>query len=282
MLNIHQEVKDKLVYFHKIRKIPNIIFHGPSGSGKKTIVFDFINMIYNDIPKDKHKDYIYIVNCSHEGKGIKFIRDDLKFFAKTHINSNNGDVFKCIILLNADKLTIDAQSALRRCIEIFCYNTRFFITVENKQRLLKPIISRFCEIYIPEPIYQGKIINLYKYNSFNENELKIIEKKRFETLKKEITRFKKNVGIELTHNDLIKFSIKLYEKGNSGLDLIYLIENGDLSKDIPLLQKYSFLVLFNSVKKEIRNEKLIILFILNFIFLIKDENGIIIENVLTF
>ena len=30
------------------------------------------------------------VNCAH-GKGIKFIREELKFFAKTHINSNGGN-----------------------------------------------------------------------------------------------------------------------------------------------------------------------------------------------
>ena len=30
------------------------------------------------------------VNCA-QGKGIKFIRDDLKFFAKTHINFKNGN-----------------------------------------------------------------------------------------------------------------------------------------------------------------------------------------------
>ena len=44
------------------------------------------------------------------------------------------------------KLTIDAQSALRRCIEIYSHNTRFFFIVENKNKLLKPIISRFASI----------------------------------------------------------------------------------------------------------------------------------------
>ena len=47
-------------------------------------------------------------------------------------------------LKHADKLTIDAQSALRRCIELFSHTTRFFIIVEDKNKLLKPIISRFC------------------------------------------------------------------------------------------------------------------------------------------
>ena len=97
-----------------MHKIPNIIFHGPSGSGKRTIVHEFINTIY-DNDHERIKSFVRYVNCAH-GKGIKFIREELKFFAKTHIQSNGGDIFKSIVLLNADKLTMDAQSALRRCI----------------------------------------------------------------------------------------------------------------------------------------------------------------------
>ena len=160
-LQIHQNILDKLTYFCSIHKIPNIIFHGPSGCGKKYIVNEFINMIYHN-DKEKIKKFTMYINCAH-GKGIKFIRDELKFFAKTHINSNGGDIFKSIILLNADKLTTDAQSALRRCIELFSHTTRFFVIVEDKYKLLKPILSRFCEIYIPEPTVDGNVINLYKY-----------------------------------------------------------------------------------------------------------------------
>ena len=110
------------------------------------------------------KSNIMLVNCAH-GKGIKFIREELKFFAKSNIQTNKGILFKTIVLLNADCLTIDAQSALRRCIELFSTNTRFFIIVENKNKLLNPILSRFCEIYIPEHLdHTGKIVNLHKIN----------------------------------------------------------------------------------------------------------------------
>jgi DNA polymerase III delta prime subunit len=42
----HPEIKDKLNYFLSTGKIPNIIFHGASGSGKRTIVNNFIADIY--------------------------------------------------------------------------------------------------------------------------------------------------------------------------------------------------------------------------------------------
>jgi len=160
LVSIHR----KLDYFIMTGKIPNIIFHGAAGTGKKTIVFNFIDKIYKPINYIKDQDNsngrcfrnilknnVMLVNCCH-GKGIKFIREELKFFSKMNIQYTEGISFKSVVLFNADCLTIDAQSALRRCIELFSHNTRFFIVVENIHKLLNPIVSRFCEIYVPETI----------------------------------------------------------------------------------------------------------------------------------
>ena len=273
-LDIHKNIKDKLKYFYNIKKIPNIIFNGPSGSGKSTIVNNFINLIYGG-NKDIISDFVMYVNCAH-GKGIKFIRDELKFFAKMHINSNGGDIFKSIILLNGDKLTVDAQSALRRCIELFSHNTRFFIIVEDKYKLLKPILSRFCEIYVPEPEYKGKKINLYKHNLgqiFKFNDIKTL---KADWLKKEIS---KSVSTDININALIDLINRLYEKGYSALDLLQMIENETTvdntikNKNNYLLEKkYELLIAFNKVKKEFRNEKLLMFFILNFTYLDSEYN----------
>ena len=285
MLPIHENIKEKLDYFLSIQKIPNIIFHGPPGSGKKTLLTDFIQKIYQN-DKNKMKQYTMYVNCSY-GKGIKFIREELKFFAKTNIHENT---FKIIILLNADKLTVDAQSALRRCIELFNHNTRFFIVIEDKYKLLKPILSRFCEIYISQPIWNNTEINLHQYHlnykiKNGENGEKeencvttknIIEKKTksssscsLENLKKQLKKLSvKKKDQELHIKDLVLISGEFYEKGYCGLDLLTLLENHKfMEKEISLEKRYELLICFNKVIKEIRNEKLILFFILNFIFL---------------
>ena len=68
--NIHSDITDKLNLFIKEGKIPNIIFHGPSGSGKRTIVHRFINDIY-----ESNKSIIKNnVICIFTRKGIKFVR----------------------------------------------------------------------------------------------------------------------------------------------------------------------------------------------------------------
>ena len=268
MIHIHQPIKDKLEYFHNNKKIPNIIFNGPSGSGKSSIVNEFISLIY-DGNKEKIRDFVMYVNCAH-GKGIKFIREELKFFAKTHINSNGGDVFKSIVLLNGDKLTMDAQSALRRCIELFSHNTRFFIIVEDKYKMLKPILSRFCEIYIPEPEYNGKVINLYKYNLEQTFKMGDLNVKRIDWLKVELEKTfvagKKNAEISISEQTLLNFVTKLYEKAYNALDIIQILEDGRLQLADDSKQ-YDLLIAFNKVRKEFRNEKLLMLFVLNFIYL---------------
>lgn len=270
-LIIHQSIKDKLDYFYKIHKIPNIIFHGPSGSGKRSIVNEFINKIY-DCDREKIKSFVMYVNCSH-GKGIKFIREELKFFAKTHINSNGGNTFKSIILLNADKLTMDAQSALRRCIELFSHNTRFFIVAEDKYNLMKPILSRFCEIYVPEPVLNGEIINLYRHNLNEVFKMKDVKIQKNVALAKELMKINKNITLE----ELMLLCTKLYEKGYSALDVLSILENPYfLRSSISEEKRYELLLCFNRVRREFRNEKLLFLFILNFIFL---SSELCLENI---
>ena len=271
----HPEIKEKLDLFLRSKNIPNIIFHGKSGSGKRTIVHNFINDIYNS-NKELLKNYVMYVNCAH-GRGIKFIRDELKFFAKTHVNIEGTSKFKTIVLSNADELTIDAQSALRRCIELFSHTTRFFIIIENKYKLLKPILSRFCELYVYEPKIKDKVVNLHRIsvnNTFLNKTVKNHTKNIF--LKKIINDFNENnvcttdnsnnntvINDEIT-NKIKNITSDLYEKGYSGLDIISYLENNDVFEPI---QRYQMILLFNRVKKDFRNEKLFILFMLNFILL---------------
>lgn len=266
MLSIHKEINNKLDMFIKKNRVPHIIFHGPYGSGKKTIVRNFLKKIYNNY-EDKMKDYVMYVDCA-QGKGIKFVRDDIKFFAKTNIQNN---LFKSIVFLNTDKLTMDAQSALRRCIELFSHSTRFFIILEDKYKLLKPISSRFCEFYVGLPKVTNKAISLHEYkinDIYNNND----EKKRLEYIQKILTQLKKE---KENNNDLKLYNVvdKFYNKGISGLDIIKTIEKTRMFNEN---DKIEYLFLFNDAKKEFRNEKTFMIFMLTIIFL---RNNCSLENI---
>jgi DNA polymerase III delta prime subunit len=238
---MHKKIKKQLDHFIKTKKIPHIIFHGPLGSGKRTLLKYLIDKLYIN-----NKNVMY-VNCGH-GKGIKFIREELKFFAKSNIKNNNKGVFKSIVLLNADKLTIDAQSALRRCIEQFSKNTRFFIIVENKDKLLKPILSRFCNIFVENPLIDCINLHNLKHNNI------LIDKKRKEYLKKNLEN--KDHSLK----NCFSISTKLYEQGYSGLDIMNYL-NGS----VPTL-----LIYFDKIRKEFRSEKLLMLNFICFLFIRKN------------
>ena len=277
---IHKDIHTKLDVFIKNRKIPNIIFYGPRGSGKTFILSRFISSVY-DGDKTAMKNYVMRANCAH-GKGIRFIREELKFFAKTNIDLKDGAIFKSVILTNADKLTIDAQSALRRCIELFSYSTRFFIVVENKDSLLKPILSRFCDIYVPQPMIIGcgggiaAPVNLHSYRANLVCDTSKIERLREKSLGELI-----KIHPDYLHADessasasatpaptldeykrIVDLSVVLYEQGYCGLDVIEFVKN---SPHMNQIKKYELLIMFDKVRKEFRNEKLLLLFILHFI-----------------
>lgn len=168
------------------------------------------------------------VNCGY-GKGIKFIRDCVKYFAKTNINLEG--MFKTVVLGNADKLTNDAQSALRRCIEQFSGSTRFFMVTTEKHRLLKPIISRFTEMYVS--------------NRVNLHSLAIPVD---ETRKVKFRAYMQDLS------NIEELCERLYKEAYSVLDLASFVEEEDLDAKA----KYRWLMHYAKIKSEYRNERFIL------------------------
>tara|TARA_Y100000389_G_scaffold189946_1_gene214243 strand:+ start:429 stop:1262 length:834 start_codon:yes stop_codon:yes gene_type:complete len=265
-INIHKEITTKLDFFIKNKKIPHIIFYGDSGSGKRFILNNFIKKIYNNNNK-LIKDYVMYVNCAH-GKGIRFIRDELKFFAKTNIQNLNGVFFKSIVLFNAGWLTTDAQSALRRCIEQFSHNTRVFIVIEDTDCLLKPILSRFCNIYIPLPTINNKRISLHSYNinNIDNDPLYIKKDKYFNNIMTKYYNRSIQDKNKLNVKEIYKISHELYYKGYHAKNIIDFLEK----TKIKIINKYKLLIYYDKIRKQFRQEILLIFFCLNYLYLRKN------------
>lgn len=267
-MNVHKDIVRRINGFADSNKIPNILMHGPSGSGKRTILSDFIRYIYKN-NKSKIAEHVRYVECS-QGKGIKFIRDELKFFAKTNVYNEDGISCKCVVLLNADKLTVDAQSALRRCLELFTHTTRFFMVVQNKSGLLRPILSRFCIIYIPIPIIDQKLTNLITMSldkSFKSKGKSQVGYSKYKQAQlKSFTDALNKVSGGINYKSIFTTANQLYEKGFSGLDLIEYVK-----KNLKTETDYTILLALHKMKPEVRNENLFIAFGLQCLFLRSDK-----------
>ena len=187
------------------------------------------------------------VNCAY-GKGIKFIRDNLKFYAKTNISDNCH--FKTVVLHNAEHLTCDAQSALRRSIEQFSFNTRFFFITNDKHKLLKPILSRLSEIAIA------------KHDNYHIQAVNIA----FPVVKKDrdLTNALKLVMSKLTtESNLFETAQSLYDQAYSGRDIAKYVEGSD----VDTIFKYEWLLFYYNHRENFRVEIMFIYMLLyTFVF----------------
>ncbi len=82
------------------------------------------------------------LNASDE-RGIDVVRDRIKSFARTSFGGAN---YRIIFLDEADALTSDAQSALRRTMEQFSNNVRFILSCNYSSQIIDPIQSR-CAVF---------------------------------------------------------------------------------------------------------------------------------------
>ncbi len=86
------------------------------------------------------------LNASDQ-RGIDVVRDRIKGFAR----SSFGGDFRIVFLDEADSLTDDAQSALRRTMEQFSDNTRFILSCNYSSKIIDPIQSR-CAVFRFSPL----------------------------------------------------------------------------------------------------------------------------------
>lgn len=123
----------------------HFLFYGPPGTGKTSTITSLCNELYASRPRDQ---YVLNINASYDS-GIDMVRHKIKPFCKrsTATFDYKGHVidYKFVVLDEADTLTKDAQNALRRCIEIYSYNTRFCFLCNYVTNIIAPILSR-CSV----------------------------------------------------------------------------------------------------------------------------------------
>jgi replication factor C small subunit len=126
-------------------EIPHLLFAGPAGVGKTTTALCVAKGLLGE---EWQRDTLEL-NASDE-RGIKMVRERVKEFAAvmklTTGDKEDNRPFRIIILDEADEMTPEAQTALRRIIEDSSRTTRFIIICNYLSQIIEPIQSR-CVVF---------------------------------------------------------------------------------------------------------------------------------------
>lgn len=235
----HKDKYEKLKVMSKDESIPHIIFYGPEGCGKKTMINLFLETLYDKSVHDL-MDSTYNVNGSGNSTNQVIIKQS-NYHIVIEPNNNNFDkyliqdvvkeyarkmplgvfssekIFKTVFINNIDNLSYYAQTSLRRTFEKYSSTCRFIMWSRSLSKVIDPLRSRctcfgisspsemeLLEFIVRTSIKEKIYLN---YNQYNE----ILEKSEGNIKKAlwflELSSL--NMTFNTTYDDVIKKIIKL-------------------------------------------------------------------------
>ncbi len=151
-----------------------MLFYGPPGTGKTSTILALAKELYGP---EFMRARVLELNASDE-RGIAIVREKVKDFARMQLTNPPPGYktrypcppFKLIVLDEADSMTQDAQSALRRTMETYSKITRFCLICNYVTRIIDPLASR-CSKFRFKSLDQGNARARLEYIAASEHVL---------------------------------------------------------------------------------------------------------------
>ncbi|GAM21419.1 hypothetical protein SAMD00019534_045940, partial [Acytostelium subglobosum LB1] len=173
-MDYHQDISQNLINMVKGGDFPHLLVYGPSGAGKKTRVMAILKEIYGpnclkikiEHRTFKHPStsksiqvttvgspYHIEVNPGEAGNNDRLvIQTIIKEIAQSPpIDAQQFGNFKVVVLNEVDRLSKDAQHALRRTMEKYAAFCRLIMCCDSTSKVIDPIRSRCLGVRIPAP-----------------------------------------------------------------------------------------------------------------------------------
>lgn len=176
---MHPEIEDRLTRMSRYEDIPHLLFHGPRGSGKMTLVRHLLEKLYgpgvNRVTAEKRvvetasasskhtieidvrvSNYHIEMEPSDAGANDTYVvQHAIKEMANNGsiaaVFKNCGVTHKTIVLRGAGNLSKQAQAGLRRTMEKFTASCRLVLISTFASSVIEPLRSRCVLIRVPLP-----------------------------------------------------------------------------------------------------------------------------------
>ncbi|KZR99703.1 Replication factor C subunit 3, partial [Daphnia magna] len=178
-LDYHREQAERLEKMVAKGNFPHLLIYGPPGAGKKTRVMALLRELYGPgveklrmehqnftTPSNKKIEVMTVASNYHievnpNDAGIYdriVIQEMIKNIAQAQQLDIGGQrEFKVVVLTEVDKLTKDAQHALRRTMEKYMTTCRLILCANSTSKIIAPLQSRCLGIRVPAPTQEDVI-----------------------------------------------------------------------------------------------------------------------------
>lgn len=185
--HFHKDLLKILETMSRDDSIPHIIFHGPAGCGKKTVIRLLLELLYDDTVNNtvmtdyivigsgnkastisiKQSNYHIVIEPNNNNFDKHLVTDIMKEYAKkAPLNVfKTKRIFKTVLINNIDSMSYYAQTALRRTMEKHSRTCRFIMWCHSLSKVIDPLKSRCICFNVPSPAESDLFTYVFKINA---------------------------------------------------------------------------------------------------------------------
>mmetsp|Transcript_1360 Transcript_1360/g.2165 ORF Transcript_1360/g.2165 Transcript_1360/m.2165 type:complete len:355 (+) Transcript_1360:108-1172(+) len=173
---VHRDIAENLQKLVASGDFPHTLLYGPPGAGKKTLVMALLREVFGpgvekvkvesrpwviQLPSRKLEvelttvasNYHVEMNPNDVGNNDKYVvQEIIKEMARNRpVDVQGTKGIKVLVLNEVDRLSRDAQQALRRTMEKYSHACRLIMVASNVSKVMDPIRSRCMCVRVPSP-----------------------------------------------------------------------------------------------------------------------------------